>query len=180
MVSTGNEGSMGSNQDIDLFTRVNDCPDIDYITIHIWPYNWSWAREEVLTGPEPGKALEAALANTAAYVDEHLERAYDLRKPVVIEEFGFPRDGFSASIEAPTCARDTYYAYVFSQVGTCLQGANFWGWSGFAWPLHEQWESGDPYTGDPAQEAQGLNGVYVSDTTVDIIKDAINNINHNN
>ncbi|MBQ1647351.1 MAG: beta-mannosidase, partial [Bacteroidales bacterium] len=60
-----------------------------------------------------------------------------------------------------------------SQVGTLLDGANFWGWSGFAVPLHEQWESGDPYTGDPAQEAQGLNGVYVTDTTVDVISEFI-------
>jgi mannan endo-1,4-beta-mannosidase len=58
-----------------------------------------------------------------------------------------------------------------------LQGANFWGWSGFARPLHEQWVHGDPYTGDPAQEAQGLNGVYVTDYTVDVIQEAISNLN---
>ena len=80
-------------------------------------------------------------------------------------------------MSATTRARDTYYKYLFSQVGETLQGANFWGWSGFAVPLHEQWESGDPYTGDPAQEAQGLNGVYVTDSTVDILKHAIQNLN---
>ena len=53
MVSTGNEGAMGSNSDIDLFTRLNDCPDIDYITIHIWPYNWGWAQAHVLAGCWP-------------------------------------------------------------------------------------------------------------------------------
>jgi len=54
-----------------------------------------------------------------------------------------------------------------------LSGANFWGWSGFAEPLHEQWMPGDPYTGDPAQEAQGLNGVYVTDSTVEVIREAV-------
>ena len=66
---------------------------------------------------------------------------------------------------------------VFSEVGATLQGANFWGWSGFAQPAHTQWEKGDDYSGDPAQEAQGLNGVYVTDTTVDVIKQAIDNLN---
>ena len=62
-------------------------------------------------------------------------------------------------------------------MGTRLDGCNFWGWSGFAEPVPTQWESGDPYTGDPAQEAQGLNGVYVTDFTLDVIQDAIDNLN---
>ena len=61
-------------------------------------------------------------------------------------------------------------------MGTYLDGANFWGWSGYAVPLHEQWESGDPYTGDPAQEAQGLNGVYATDSTVEVISEAIKSL----
>ena len=44
--------------------------------------------------------------------------------------------------------------------------------------LTVQWESGDPYTGDPAQEAQGLNGVYASDSTTAIIKQSITNLNY--
>ena len=89
----------------------------------------------------------------------------------------YPRDGFNPSREASTVGRDGYYKYMFSLVGNSLQGVNFWGWSGYAQPLHSQWESGDPYTGDPAQEAQGLNGVYITDTTVDVIKAAIDNLN---
>ena len=42
-------------------------------------------------------------------------------------------------------------------------GCNFWGWGGFAKPKHEQWQVGDDYTGDPAQEAQGLNSVFSTD-----------------
>ena len=99
-----------------------------------------------------------------------------IRKPLVCEEFGFPRDGFDPSRNAPTTLRDAYYAYVFSRVGDALQGVNFWGWSGFAQPAHTQWEHGDPYTGDPAQEAQGLNGVYVTDSTIGVITDAIANL----
>ena len=172
MVSTGNEGFMGCEQDMALLERVCSIPGIDYMTIHIWPYNWNWVHAETLR-EELGNAME----KTGEYIDMHLELARTLGQPIVAEEFGFPRDGFQPSMEASTSARDTYYAYVFSQVGTTLQGANFWGWSGFAKPRSAQWEHGDPYTGDPAQEAQGLNGVYISDTTVDIIREAIENLN---
>ena len=172
LLSTGNEGLMGSEEDMELVRRINSIPGVDYMTIHIWPYNWGWAREESLE-----EDLPAAIEKTSAYIGLHAELAQELGMPVVCEEFGFPRDGFKADMTASTRARDAYYKFVFSQVGGNLDGANFWGWSGFAVPSHEQWESGDPYTGDPAQEAQGLNGVYVSDSTVGIICNATNNLN---
>ena len=88
-----------------------------------------------------------------------------------MEEFGYPRDGFKFSLDTPTNGRDGYYKYVFSLVadnaeqGGHFAGCNFWGWGGFAKPQHEQWQVGDDYTNDPAQEAQGLNSVFASDTT---------------
>ena len=172
LVSTGNEGLMGCERDMELVRRVNSIPGVDYMTIHIWPYNWSWVRPENLR-----EDVAVAIERTDTYIEEHATLARSLGLPLVIEEFGFPRDGFLPESTAPTSARDTYYAYVFSQVGDRLQGVNFWGWSGYAVPVHTQWESGDDYTGDPAQEAQGLNGVYVTDTTVDIIREAVSNLN---
>ena len=171
MVSTGNEGLMGCEQDPELLRQVNTIPGIDYMTIHIWPYNWNWVKPESLL-----EDMEGAIGKTKEYLDLHRALADELGIPVVCEEFGFPRDGFKADMSATTRARDVYYTYLFSQVGELLDGANFWGWSGYAVPLHEQWESGDPYTGDPAQEAQGLNGVYITDTTVDVITEAINQL----
>ena len=171
MVSTGNEGLMGCEQDPELLRQVNSIPGIDYMTIHIWPYNWNWVKPESLL-----EDMEGAIGKTKEYLDLHRALADELGIPVVCEEFGFPRDGFKADMSATTRARDVYYTYLFSQVGELLDGANFWGWSGYAVPLHEQWESGDPYTGDPAQEAQGLNGVYITDTTVDVITEAINQL----
>ena len=172
LLSTGNEGLMGSEEDIELVRRINSIPGVDYMTIHIWPYNWGWAKADSLE-----EDLPAAIEKTSAYIGLHRELANELGLPVVCEEFGFPRDGFKADMNASTRARDAYYKFVFSQVGGNLDGANFWGWSGFAVPSNEQWMSGDPYTGDPAQEAQGLNGVYVTDSTVDIICNATNNLN---
>ncbi|MBQ5435209.1 MAG: beta-mannosidase, partial [Bacteroidales bacterium] len=167
LLSTGNEGLMGCENDPELVREVNEIAGIDYMTIHIWPYNWSWVRPDQLE-----EDVDAAVKKTAEYLTFHKALAGELGFPVVAEEFGFPRDGFQASMDATTNARDKYYAYVFSRIGEELDGANFWGWSGFANPPHEQWVSGDPYTGDPAQEAQGLNGVYVSDSTVDVIAKA--------
>ncbi len=168
LLTTGNEGLWGCEMDWDLVERVNRIPGVDYMTIHIWPYNWGWVREESLEADLPG-----AIGQTEKYISDHLELARKLGLPVVLEEFGFPRDGFSPSRTASTRTRDTYYRYVFARVGKDLSGANFWGWSGFAEPLHEQWMAGDPYTGDPAQEAQGLNGVYVCDSTVEVIREAV-------
>ena len=171
LVSTGNEGFFGCEQNWELTEEVNSIPGVDYMTIHIWPYNWNWVAAESLSEDLPN-----AISETYKYISENSALARRLGLPLVCEEFGFPRDGFLSSREASTSARDTYYAFVFSQVGEALQGVNFWGWSGFAEPLHEQWEKGDPYTGDPAQEAQGLNGVYITDTTVDIISEAVANL----
>ena len=167
LLSTGNEGLMGCENDPELVRAVNEIPGIDYMTIHIWPYNWSWVRPDALV-----EDVDVAIERTQEYLRAHKELAAELGLPVVAEEFGYPRDGFRFGMDVPTTARDRYYAYVFSQVGTYLDGANFWGWSGYAVPPHETWQSGDPYTGDPSQEAQGLNGVYVTDATVGVIADA--------
>ena len=173
MVSTGNEGSMGSNEDINLFVRVHDCPDIDYCTIHIWPYNWSWISAETVN-----EDADKAIGMIGSYMDDHLLRARKLNKPVVIEEFGYPRDGFEYVNTSSTEARDKVYDYVFGRVlesakkGGLLAGCNFWAWSGSAkqTPGHQFWEEGDDLCGDPFQEAQGLNSVYIGDSTIDIIK----------
>ena len=172
MVSVGSEGLWGCENSPELLERVTAIPGVDYMTIHIWPYNWSWARADSLVEDLPG-----ACAKTDEYIAAHVALAQKYGQPVVVEEFGFPRDGFSPERTATTEGRDAYYRHLFSKVGKEIDGANFWGWSGFARPLHTQWERGDDYAGDPAQEAQGLNGVYDDDTTVEIIKQSISNIN---
>lgn len=173
MVSTGNEGYMGCECNWNLFYRINDCPDIDYITIHIWPYNWSWVREHSVTD-----GVEEAVRETEKYIAKSIEIASILRKSVVIEEFGYPRDGFSFSKAQSTSARDKVYKRVFELIaesasdGGYLAGCNFWAWGGEASPAHERWQEGDDLCGDPFQEQQGLNSVFASDaSTVALIRD---------
>ena len=167
LVCTGNEGGIGCNDgDYDLCYRLNDCPDIDYITVHIWPYNWSWIAEGVESGD-----TNLVYDKTVDYLNRHYEMAHKLNKPVVVEEFGFPRDGHEWMNSATTSERDRYYTLIFREVlksareGGVLAGCNFWAWSGVAEQTHEFWQEGDDLCGDPSQEAQGLNGVYLSDSS---------------
>lgn len=173
MVSSGSEGSWGCEMDMSLFEKIHADPNINYLNIHIWPYNWSWVKADSLK-----ELLPRAKENTKKYIDDHMGIARKYSKPIVLEEFGFPRDGFSFSKEAPTTARDEYYRYVFDLIrqdresGGLFAGCNFWAWGGFAGqnPDHVFWEKGDDYTGDPAQEQQGLNSVFATDSTIEIIK----------
>ena len=173
MVSSGSEGSWGCEMDMNLFEKIHADPNINYLNIHIWPYNWSWVKADSLK-----ELLPRAKENTKKYIDDHMVIARKYSKQIVLEEFGFPRDGFSFSKEAPTTARDEYYRYVFDLIrqdresGGLFAGCNFWAWGGFAGqnPDHVFWEKGDDYTGDPAQEQQGLNSVFATDSTIEIIK----------
>lgn len=173
MVSSGSEGAWGCEMDMNLFEKIHADPNINYLNIHIWPYNWGWMKADSLT-----ELLPRAKENTKKYIDDHMVIARKYSKPIVLEEFGFPRDGFSFSKEAPTTARDEYYRYVFDLIrqdresGGLFAGCNFWAWGGFAGqnPDHVFWEKGDDYTGDPAQEQQGLNSVFATDSTIEIIK----------
>lgn len=168
LISTGSEGKYGCEVDLSLYEAVHADPDIDYLTIHIWPYNWGWIQKE-----DVGARLDEAIANTRAYIDEHVAVAERLGKPIVLEEFGFPRDGFRFDKAATTRSRDRYYEAVFAAIheqmlrGGAFAGCNFWAWGGLAELAddHIYWQRGDDYTGDPAQEQQGLNSVFASDST---------------
>lgn len=168
LVSTGSEGKAGSEDDLDLYETIHADANIDYMTIHIWPYNWGWIQKDSIV-----EKLPQAIANTRAYIDEHLAVARRHNRPVVLEEFGMPRDGFRFDKATSTASRDNYFEAVFAYLaenrarGGLFSGCNFWAWGGFATVAndHTQWQKGDDYTGDPAQEEQGLNSVFASDTT---------------
>ena len=175
LISIGSEGSWGCENDIACYERICADKNVDYCNIHLWPYNWSWARQDHLV-----EDLVVSCQNTKEYIDQHLDVCARIKKPLVMEEFGYPRDGFSFTPGSSTVGRDGYYQYVFGLVadnaekGGYFAGCNFWGWGGFAQPMHEQWQVGDDYTGDPAQEAQGLNSVFVKDaSTLKVIRSQV-------
>ena len=108
-----------------------------------------------------------------SYIDQHLAIAKKLNKPLVIEEFGLPRDKQSFDINSPTSLRDDYYGKIFSilaknaETNGPLAGAAFWAFGGTSRPIVNQifWKQGDDYMGDPPMEEQGLNTVFDSDKT---------------
>lgn len=174
MVSTGSEGKHGCEQDIDLWNRIHSDPNIDYGIAHLWPYNWGWINEQSITD-----SVGVACANTVEYLRPHSDLMKQAGKPLVLEEFGYPRDGFQFAPGSPTEGRDAFYEFVFDLIanGDMIAGCNFWGWGGYADPQHVTWEKWDDYTGDPAQEQQGLNSVFANDsTTLKIISEAAKKI----
>ena len=101
--------------------------------------------------------------------------------PVVVsDDKPFP---YNSEIDESVRPGDDFYRYVFGLVadnalkGGLFAGCNFWGWGGRANPVHEQWQVGDDYTGDPAQEQQGLNSVFFTDkSTLEVIREQVSRI----
>jgi mannan endo-1,4-beta-mannosidase len=167
LVSTGSEGTQGCIDDDKCVADSHRAPAIDYVTAHIWPQNWGWADPKDLAG-----TWGLTERNARAYVDRQVEIASELGKPLVIEEFGYPRDGGSFAPGSPTSFRDRYYRLIYDAViesaasGGPLQGANFWAWGGEGRALHHdhRFVRGDKsYVGDPPHEPQGWYSVFDSD-----------------
>lgn len=182
LISTGNEGKAGCEEDMNLFETINADKNVDYITIHMWPYNWGWVKADSLY-----EMLPQAKVKTKEYIETHLSIADKYNKPVVMEEFGYPRDDFKFAKGSSTKARDEFYKYVFGLIANKSEnyrhfaGCNFWAWGGMARQSDKNifWKKGDDYMGDPAQEQQGLNSVFLGDSTIKIIKESTKLINDN-
>ncbi len=173
LVSTGSEGYIGCEVDMELCERIHADRNIDYITIHIWPVNWGWAPRS-----DPDSGIENACIESGKYIDEHIALAKKLGKPLVIEEFGYSRKENKSGTGIPTGSRDTFYRYIFERVaesvkvGLPLAGCNFWGWGGSGRPRDLVWQTGDDYLCDPPHEPQGWYSVFDNDTTtINIIKE---------
>ncbi len=180
LISIGSEGEKGCEEDIELWERIHSDGIVDYLTVHTWPKNWKWIDEANMAG-----TIDIAIQSTKDYIDRHLVVADRLGMPLVLEEFGFPRDSMEISRSSSTSLRDTYYKYVFDYIidakasGKKFAGCNFWAWGGIGTPEHRVWQSGDDYLGDPAQEPQGLNSIFMSDSsTIATIRYATQKLNH--
>jgi mannan endo-1,4-beta-mannosidase len=172
LVSTGSEGAMGSLRDITLYQDAHGQAGIDYLTLHMWPKNWSWYDAQQAEATYP-----VALAKSKAYLLEHIQVAKALGKPLVLEEFGLERDQADHRPSATTHYRDRYFNDLFQFMehqlsgSAALMGTNFWAWGGVGQAQSDDfiWRSGDPFTGDPPQEPQGLNSVFAGDKNTLVI-----------
>lgn len=173
MVSTGSEGTMGCLNSEQCVVDAHSSPAIDYVNAHVWPQNWGWADPKNLAGTWP-----TVEKNTRDYVAQQIGIAKRLNKPLVIEEFGFPRDGGSFEPGTPTTFKDRFYQLVYSIVldglrsGAPLQGCNFWGWGGEGRAQHadHHFVRGDTsYVGDPPHEPQGWYSVFDVDKSTQAV-----------
>ncbi|HXC98339.1 MAG TPA: mannanase [Verrucomicrobiae bacterium] len=171
LVCTGSEGIWGCLQKPEVFIQAHKTPAIDYVTVHMWLKNWGW-----LKTPTLGAEFEIAAGKAHDHVEMHTKIATDnLKKPLVLEEFGLPRDFEKYAPDSPTTARDEYYRRMFAQVadscraGRSLQAANFWAWGGEGRVTTDKSTSAGMYMGDPPCEPQGLNSVFDKDTTTHAI-----------
>lgn len=176
LISTGTEGKHGFLQDIKMYERLHVNKDIDYLAMHMWPKNWGWYD---INNEKETTQLSIERANE--YMNEHIVVAKKLQKPIVMSEFGFPREKESLSLDASVENRDTFYKAIFERINESkinngeLAGLNFWGFAGYAKTNAEngKWLHGDDFTADPPQEPQGLNSVFASDvSTLELIKTA--------
>ncbi len=175
LVCTGSEGIWGCLQKPEVFIAAHKSPAIDYVTVHMWLKNWSW-----INTVELGAEFETAANKARDHVEMHTKIATDtLKKPLVLEEFGLPRDHENYSPGSPTTARDEYYRRMFEQVaescraGRALQAANFWAWAGEGRAGSPK-DSAGSFLGDPPCEPQGLNSVFDTDTSTHSVITAAN------
>ena len=166
LVSLGQEGTQATNGSEELVIAAHQ--DVDYVTAHIWPLNWGWVAGDDLAGTWPDGRHKVE-----DYIASHVRIAEQLGKPLLIEEFGFPRDGESYAADASTRFREQYYRLIYDAVEASwradgpLQGSNFWAWNGEARARHGDFRyvDGDrAYMGDPPHEPQGWYGVFDSDS----------------
>ncbi|WP_019603039.1 glycoside hydrolase 5 family protein [Teredinibacter turnerae] len=176
LVSLGSEGTQGCLGMMACFLGAHAENGIDYATVHLWPKNWGWfdvARTQQTFGD--------AMRKTDAYIAQHITYAEQLNMPLVLEEFGFERDGGEYSREADVSLRNNLYQLVYARVagsslsGGSLVGSNFWAWGGAGKAQHADhgWQAGDTsYLGDPPQEPQGFYSVFDTDmSTLEIIRE---------
>jgi len=166
LVSTGSEGLKGSVERADVYKAAHAFPEIDYLTAHIWPLNWGWVDAKDIAGTN-----DASFAKVREYIAQHIALATDMGKPLVIEEFGYPRDGGGYDPESATHFKDLYYKLIYDAVEanpSIIAGSNFWAWNGEGRPVHgdHRFRPGDTaWLGDPPHEPQGWYGVFDSDAS---------------
>ena len=180
LLTTGSEGLWGCNGSRENYIEIHAVPEIDYATVHVWPLNWSWFDPE-----KEAETFPDTMKRTREYLDEHVEIAEQLGKPLVIEEFGLPRDGHDYRPQGSTHYRDEYFAAILQMLfeEPILNGINVWSWGGLGGETAipgETWTPGTSFTGDNPVEPNGRNSIYSTDkSTLELFCKTIRKIDNN-
>jgi mannan endo-1,4-beta-mannosidase len=172
MVTTGSEGTNGGIN----FQQSHQSASIDYGTAHIWAENVG------KYDPNDSSAanLNGAITYMTNYLTQHESTMRGLTKPLVLEEIGLARDGWTAGGKldpnATTTNRDKYFKSAFDWVeGSMAQNQSLWGDCFWAW-AGEARPSGT-WTADPPHEPAGWYSVYDKDaSTIAVITAHVANV----
>lgn len=152
LVTAGHE----ANQNFEDFYNAHSPTTIDYATVHIWAQN-----RGVYNMTDPS---EENIANSITWglgwVKKANEWSLKVGKPLILEEFGMPRDNFVDSGDNnvysplhPTTRRDRYFRALMEKVVALKNEA----YSGFGvWSYSGEGRPGDLFMGDPFHEPPGL------------------------
>jgi mannan endo-1,4-beta-mannosidase len=168
LVTTGSEGTMGCIQKDEYFLKTLGDPSIDFATFHLWAKNWGWFNASRIDSTLPSSIIKAR-----EYINHHIELARMLGKPITMEEFGLDRDSSKTQPFSAVTARDQYFESVLNLftdstlANAPLAGVNVWAFGGFGKPSpwEEVMNNAGAFLGDPFGEPQGLNSVFISDTS---------------
>lgn len=169
MISTGVE----SRYDYQDFLNSHESHYIDYCTVHIWAQN-----RGVYNMTDPSESnIARAIDWALGWVEKVDSWASRLKKPLILEEFGMPRDNFESdevySPEHPTTRKDRYFQEVLKLVVQSFQSKGAYAGFGF-WAYGGESRPGDKIVGDPPHEPPGWYDVYDKDnSTAAVMKNAI-------
>ncbi|KAJ3274749.1 hypothetical protein HDV01_002271 [Terramyces sp. JEL0728] len=166
MVTVGLESKFDQKD----FIQAHSCPSIDYCCNHVWVQN----RGEYDMMDSSDANITHAIEWGTSVIDKVDQWAREINKPLLLEEFGFPRDNWVAKEKADiySCKhtvanRDRYYKAMLEKSidlrksGGAYAGFGFWVYSGASRPGDEK--DGRCRVGDPHHEAPGWYGVYDTD-----------------
>jgi len=133
-------------ESLELFEQIKADKNVDYLAIHIWAKNWGW-----FSGDKLAEGFPNVMQKASEYVARHIPVAKRLNKPLVLEEFGLPRDHHSFDPASSTEYRDKYFTKILSYIGNqpggeaVIAGQNLWPFARTARPRKGQvvWKTGE-------------------------------------
>jgi len=170
LVSTGSEGITGSLDSTQIYLNAHRSKYVDYLTFHLWPTEWGWYKPK-----RSDSTYSNAETKSLAYINAHIELARELNKPIVMEEFGLPRDYGFWQPGSPTTNRNKFFnsilklVYDSAAAGSPMAGANFWVWGGDGKSNNNnyKWGFGRPLGGG----VDYTNSIFDRDSaTIEILK----------
>ncbi|KZW00403.1 glycoside hydrolase [Exidia glandulosa HHB12029] len=177
LVTTGSEGKFGEQ----AFKEIHSLSSIDFACAHLWVQNWGAYQMTDQSSANLNSAIEYA----RNFLSSIGEWSVAINKPVVLEEFGFPRDNwlnqgknqYLYASTATTRNKDTYFDSVLNTIVTSwAEGKGFAGFQPWAyggiWRPEPRFRNkfNEAWAGDPPHEAPGWYDLYDTDYTMEIIE----------